>query len=180
MPVVRGGILNDIDPFFLETLSGWLGEGGLDIPAPFLSEFVEGGVPVDGIGIGEAILEIAEGAGAGDDERGDGPDFFHGEIAVDEVISETVKENAEEDGFLGEGDVSAGFEEGIAFFRRDAALVIAVGDGVAVARGSADEAGVWGAAGWIGMMDGPGFARFAFGGDGGAFGYGGGHCDVSF
>ena len=103
--------MNDIDPFFLETLSIWLGEGGLEVPAPFLGQFVEGGIPVEGIGIGKAILEIAEGAGAGDDEGGDGPDFFQGEIGVDEVSSETVKEDAEEDSFLGEGDVCAGLEK---------------------------------------------------------------------
>ena len=49
-----------------------MGWRALDIPVPLFGELVEGGVPIDGVGVGEVFLEEGEGAGAGEDERGDG------------------------------------------------------------------------------------------------------------
>jgi hypothetical protein len=57
----------------------------------------------------------------------------------------------------------------------DAALVVAVGDGVAVAFGCADEAGVSRAERGIGLVNGEGGAGMAEGGCGAAFNLGGGH-----
>jgi hypothetical protein len=158
-------------------LFGW---SGLDVPVQIFGEFVEDGIPINGIGIGETVLEICQGAGGGNDQGADGLDFFEGELAVKHVIRETVEEDTEEGGFLGECDAGGGIKKGVPFFGGNAALVEAVGDRVAVAFRSADESRVWSAAGRIGIVNSPGFTGLAFGGDGRAFGFGMGHCVVSF
>ena len=109
---------------------GWF---ALDVPVPLFGQLVEGGVPVDGIGIREVFLEGGEGASAGEDEGRDGGHFIGGGFFVGEIVGQAMQDDADEDGFLGEINAFGFGEEGRDFFSLHSALVVAVGGGVCVA-----------------------------------------------
>ena len=115
---------------------------GSNVPAPFFAQRIERGVPIDGVRIGEVLLEGREGAGASEDERGDSEYFLGGEVAAQKIVLEAAEDDADKNSFLGEINVFGSSKKGGEFGVGNATLVVAVGDGVGIAFRRAGKAGM--------------------------------------
>ena len=89
------------------------------------------------------------------------------DFVIEKVLGEAAQGDADEDGFLFEGDVVGLVELGLHFLGRKFLLVIAVFEGIGVATRRAKQAGVGGAKRGIGVVDGPGLTGCAGGDFGG-------------
>ena len=116
----------------------WLALGiWLEIPAPFLAKFIEGGIPVNGGGVGELPFKIGQRAGCGYDERDDGFYFLQGYMGIIDDGGKAVKGNTHEDDFLIDANGAGSIVKGVNLIWLDALAVVAVGNGVLIALGRA-------------------------------------------